>query len=517
MLSRTKIVIAASALCVTAMRTVFAQAPSPCTSRPESHAFDFWIGAWDVTPTRDAPAPIVGTSLIERIAGGCGLLENWTASGGSTGKSLNAFNPATHQWQQYWVGQGGAVTEYRESVMLAPGIQFTAKGNTGGRETITRLTFTPLAENLVRQFGETSTDGGSTWSTNYDLYYHRAAGTSGTLVVTNMNDNTATLLDAGSLATLATLPTGHAPHEVAISHDGRWALVSNYGTRDEPGSTITVIDVEQRRVARTIDLGDSRRPHGMAFLPGDTIFAVTAEADRAVRLVDFRSGRIIRSLPSGGRTTHVVGLSADGRRMVASNIADNSIAILDPLGNDTTRDVKVPRQPEGIAITPDGARAWAGSNQDHVVTIVDLARGQPIDTLRGFGLAYRLAISPDGRSVVITDPVNATVRVFDEATRHERFYIAFPPDSLVPTAEVKGSASPEGVTISRDSKVAYVTLQGRNRVVAIDLERGVVRGVVRGVGVTGTWSDGIGYSPRASASPAGAQYDPPAGALPPPG
>src|SRR4051812_754636 len=77
-----------------------------------------------------------------------------------------------------------------------------------------------------------------------------AAAPSGTLIVSNMNDNTAMLLDARTGSLLATLQTGRAPHEVATSHDGRWALVSNYGVRDQVGNTITVIDVDARTVVR---------------------------------------------------------------------------------------------------------------------------------------------------------------------------------------------------------------------------------------------------------------------------
>jgi len=319
-----------------------------------------------------------------------------------------------------------------------------------------------------------------------------AATASGTVVVSNMNDNTATILEARTLATLATVPTGRAPHEVALSHDGRWALVSNYGTREAPGNTITVIDVDARSVARTIELSEVRRPHGMVFLPGDTLIAVTAEVNRAVVVIDFRTGKTLRSLPTNGRAPHIVGLSRDGRRLVAGNIGDGTIAVVSPLAADTTRTVRVGRQPEGVAITPDGARAWAGSNQDSIVVVVDLNRGQPIDTIRGFGLPYRTAISPDGKTAVVTDPVKAVIRVFDERTRRQRWALSIPADSLVPTAEVKGSASPEGVTISRDSRWAYVTLQGRNRVIAIDLERGTIAAW----GITGVWSDGIGFSPR---------------------
>jgi DNA-binding beta-propeller fold protein YncE len=65
----------------------------------------------------------------------------------------------------------------------------------------------------------------------------------GTIVVSNMNDNTMMLVDAESGRTLATLATGEGPHEVAVSHDGRRAVVSNYGVRGKPGNSLTLVDV----------------------------------------------------------------------------------------------------------------------------------------------------------------------------------------------------------------------------------------------------------------------------------
>jgi YVTN family beta-propeller protein len=315
-------------------------------------------------------------------------------------------------------------------------------------------------------------------------------GPAGTLIVSNMNDNTATMVNAATGQVIATLPTGEAPHEVASSHDGRWALVSNYGVRGKPGNTITVIDVKRHVVARTIDLHDYRQPHGMAFLPGDTLVVVTAQANKAVLLMDFRSGAVLKAMPTNGRVPHMLGVSARGDRLVTGDIADNAISVLSLPGGSEPQVIPVAHQPEGVAITPDGNHAWAGSNRDSVVLVADLRSGTVIDTLRGFGLPYRIAISPDGRKAVITDPVMATIRVFDAATRAERFKIDVPRDSLVEKPEVPGSPSPEGVTIAPDSRWAFVTLQGRNRVVTIDLERGTI---VRWA-PTGIWSDGIAFS-----------------------
>lgn len=313
---------------------------------------------------------------------------------------------------------------------------------------------------------------------------------SGTLIVSNMNDNTATMVDAGTGRVLATLPTGEGPHEVAASLNGKWAVISNYGVRAKPGNTLTVIDVARRAVVRTIDMHEYQRPHGMRFLPGDTLIVVTSQTTNGVVLVDFRSGAVVKTFPTNGRASHMLALSAKGDRLTTGNISDATMSVLSLAAGGVTETFPVARQPEGIAITPDGNSAWVGSNRDSVVLVVDTRTGAVADTLHGFGLPYRLTISANGQRAVITDPVNANIRIFDVATRRERFKIDVPRDSLVATAEVPGSPSPEGVTMSPDSRWAFVTLQGRNRVVTIDLEKGTIVGWAP----TGVWSDGIAYS-----------------------
>lgn len=316
-------------------------------------------------------------------------------------------------------------------------------------------------------------------------------GPAGTLIVSNMNDHTATIIDAATGRVHATLPTGEGPHEVAVSHDGRWALVSNYGVRGKPGSTLTVIDVTRAEVARTLSIAGFQRPHGMGFLPGDSLVAVTGEAAQVLLVVDVRDGRVADTLATKGRASHMVAVSAKGDRAFTGNIADATISSIDMQGRDSTRVIKVGRQPEGIALTPDGRSVWVGSNQDSTVMVIDARTGMATDTLRSFGLPYRIVISPDSRLAVISDPVKAQVRVVSVADRKPRFTIAVPADSLVATAEVPGSPSPEGVAISRDSRWAFVTLQGRNRVITIDLTRGAITAYAP----TGSWSDGIGFSP----------------------
>jgi hypothetical protein len=152
--------------------TSFQPAPVPCANAPERHRFDFWIGEWDVTTSPKNDASKGGSSVIQSVSGGCALLENWTSIKGGQGKSLNAYNPLVHEWQQYWIGQDGNVTEFRTSHFDGTSLSFLTDDGPGPN-LIGRLTFTPVASDLVRQHYESSGDSGKTWKTVYDLYYHR--------------------------------------------------------------------------------------------------------------------------------------------------------------------------------------------------------------------------------------------------------------------------------------------------------------------------------------------------------
>jgi len=142
----------------------------PCLTRKESRMFDFWVGDWDV---KNPQGQLAGQSSVQLLLEGCALYENWTDGQGGGGKSLNSYNTGTKQWQQFWTDQYGRVTEYRESTWINGSLQFSAQQIMPLGPALLHMTFTPVNPDLVRQFGEMSTDNGKTWAPSFDLYYHR--------------------------------------------------------------------------------------------------------------------------------------------------------------------------------------------------------------------------------------------------------------------------------------------------------------------------------------------------------
>ncbi len=134
---------------------------NPCKTRPEARQLDFWVGEWEV---RDPRSRVVGHSSIQLILNDCVVLENWAGAFGGTGKSFNFWDQPHRRWQQTWVDDRGHVTEYTGQ-LVGGSMRYAAEGK--------RLTFSPLPGGRVRQLGESSGDGGKTWSVDYDLTYSR--------------------------------------------------------------------------------------------------------------------------------------------------------------------------------------------------------------------------------------------------------------------------------------------------------------------------------------------------------
>jgi DNA-binding beta-propeller fold protein YncE len=322
-----------------------------------------------------------------------------------------------------------------------------------------------------------------------------APARSGLLVVANQQGASATVVNATTMQTIATLPVGNGPHEVAVSPDGRWAVVSIYGDRTTPGNTISVIDLAATTpiVSRTIELGQYSRPHGVAFVLGGAKLAVTSEAMQRLVIVDFASGRVDTALATNGRGSHMVAVRRDGRRAWTANITDGTVTEYDLDLRRTGRTYPALSMDEGIAVTPAGSQVWVGSNDQHVVAVLDAASADKIATLEGVGFAYRIGISRSGRVAVVNDPTSNRIWIYEIRTRNRLAEIDLSKVIKGASSGKPGDAAagPEGVTFDPIADFAYVTLHGTNQVAAIDL----LQLKVAGVGQVGAGPDGIAYSP----------------------
>jgi len=142
----------------------------PCAADERHHAFDFWIGEWTVTQN----GQFAGTSNVQPILGHCTVFEQWESANNTFGKSFNYYDPAHDHWRQIWIGDSGSFIEFTGEARDG-GIFYTAEtiDPADGSVTLHKFEFTVVGDNGVRQYWETSTDGGESWQSIWDGRYER--------------------------------------------------------------------------------------------------------------------------------------------------------------------------------------------------------------------------------------------------------------------------------------------------------------------------------------------------------
>ena len=299
-----------------------------------------------------------------------------------------------------------------------------------------------------------------------------------TLLVLNKGDSTLAFVDPTSLQVIAKVPTGNAPHEVAVSTDGRVALVANYGTGPEPGSTISILTIADRKEQRLkIPL---LRPHG-TFAIGSHIY-FTAEGSHVIARYDVASGAIDWICGSDANVTHMLVVTPDEKKIYTANIGSDSVSVINLSAAPRVVGVKqiaVGKGPEGIDLSPDGHEIWVAHRGDGALSIIDTAADKVVQIVTtGTKMANRVKFTRDGKRVLISDPPSNQVIVYDAATKQ-----------LV--RKIDTDAGPEGILIAPDGKRAFIACSNAGKVAVLDLDTLTITGSL----ATGKDPDGMAWVP----------------------
>jgi DNA-binding beta-propeller fold protein YncE len=315
-----------------------------------------------------------------------------------------------------------------------------------------------------------------------------------TLAVANKAEATVSLIDLDTGDVVATLPTGEGPHEIGISPDGRFALVTNYGTRQGDGNSLTLIDIPTASVVKTIDLGDYHRPHGVGWLDNRSA-AVTVESNQALIVVDVDREKVTQSIGTDQEISHMVALDPERGRAYTANIGSGSITVLD-LGKGV-REINIATGDgaEGIAVSASGEHIWVTNRAADTITILDAGTLEPAGEIVSEGFPIRATATSRGQ-VLVTRARAGDLAIYDAATFDEVRVVSFDIESMDVEERLFGdrfgdSSVPIGVIVDGAGETAWVAHANADIITEIDLASGAITRMLR----AGREPDGMGYSP----------------------
>jgi DNA-binding beta-propeller fold protein YncE len=293
-----------------------------------------------------------------------------------------------------------------------------------------------------------------------------------TLLVVAKSGDALHFVDPGSGLHLASAKVGRSPHEVSRSPDGRLAAVTNYGTQAEPGSSVSIVDLETAAELRRIDLGAHARPHGVAWFADDRI-AVTTQGSRHLLLLDPDAGRIVSAIGTDQEGSHMVAIASGAVRAFVANTASGSTTAIDLASGRKLGDVETGKGSEAIAVTPDGGEVWVAARDTGAITVFDARTLEISARLSLAGAPIRIAFSPDGGTAFVSCAASSEVVAFDVRARREiarrRIDVEVPESARSrPSASLAlGSVLPVGLAVSPDGASVFVAASMADKVVQL--------------------------------------------------
>ncbi len=284
-------------------------------------------------------------------------------------------------------------------------------------------------------------------------------GASGLLVVANQKEHTVLVVDPDERRELAKVVVGVNGHEVMASKDARFAYVPIYGNSGvgrpgTDGSTIDVVDLQERKLTATIDLGKPLRPHRAEWGP-DGLLYVTAELANAVDVVDPKTRKVVAEIPTGQKESHMLVISPDGRRGYTANVGAGSVSVLDLTKRGLITTISVAKVVQRISMSADGRRVFTHDQDAPRIAVIDTSTDKIVDWIALPTPVYASEPTPDGHWLLAL-------------TRNSALYV-IDLQSLKVVRTLKISNGASEILIRPGGDVAYISGTGAGKIDVLNL------------------------------------------------
>ncbi len=250
----------------------------------------------------------------------------------------------------------------------------------------------------------------------------------------------------------APIPVAEHPQSVAITPDGKRAVVVAYGG-------VTVIETGSRTPGKTIS--STENGERLAISPDGTTAYVTEEGDEEVHVLALGTGKFTGSFHAGPEA-EAVAFSPDGKTAYVGT-APGQIVVVDTATRKVVgKPIVVGGFPTSVTFAPDGETAYVAAEGVNGVAVIDTALGEVVGKLAMTGVPTDLAMSPDGRQLYATSKGSETLTVFSTKT------------DIATGTPIKVGKEPGEVAFTPNGKTAYVAVYGDEVLQPIDTTTSVL-------------------------------------------
>lgn len=300
------------------------------------------------------------------------------------------------------------------------------------------------------------------------------------IIVLNSRDADLSLIDPRQLTTIERVPTGKEPHHLYPSPDGRFVILANAA-----GNDLLLIDpVSGMPVRRVSGIAD---PYHLGISPDQQWLVVASNRLNHVDIYRYSDildpnarPNPVKRLAAPRVPSHLV-FSADSAFAFVTLQESNELAAIDLASLEIAWTLPLGKQPAGIAITPDGRLLLIGIMGEDYIDVIDWRARQSVKQIKTGAGAHAFRAVGDRKRILVSNRIANTISIVDM-------------DSLTVLGQIKAPGGPDCIEVSADGKTGYTTARWARRLHVFDID---ARKLIHSVEV-GASPHGVFIYPRAA-------------------
>lgn len=293
--------------------------------------------------------------------------------------------------------------------------------------------------------------------------------TEGTLYVVNKVSRNITIFDLFEGKKLKELPIEVEPHEATLVKNPNRIIVTNYGSPEVNGKSITVINASTNTIEKTIELGESPKPHGIITLPQPNKVAVVSDIGNHLSIVNVTTGIVEKQISTQQRFSHLLVHHPVKPLIYVANINSGSVSVIDLVLDKVIKIIPCGKRTEGIDITPDGTELWVTNLDKSSISVIDTETYKITARLKTGIDPLRLKFSVDGKHCLVSNADDGTIYIYNTQTKKQIKTIIIPGKKNIFEKILYRTPRPVGILMHPNGQYAFVSNFTASRVEVIDM------------------------------------------------
>jgi len=227
----------------------------------------------------------------------------------------------------------------------------------------------------------------------------------GMIYVTNNSSNSVSVINGQTNSVIATIPVVSEPAEIGVNPITNMIYVANmYGI-------VNVINGQTNNVVQTISVGNDIS--GLGINPTTNMIYITNYGNNTVSVINGQTNSVVSTInvvgPSG------IGVNPITNMIYIANPNNNKVSVINGQTNTVVATIPVGSYPIGIGINPTTNMIYVANYGDNTVSVINGQTNSVVSTINVVG-SIGIGVNPITNMIYIANPNNNTVSVINGQT-----------------------------------------------------------------------------------------------------